>query len=197
MTRVLGGHPWVRPALLTLAALLAVYALHLATGLGNALGLRSFMDTWVSGGIPLGAACLEAILLVEDVESVCRSTSRILARHGYGVLEAPDGAGAPAAYRSGGVAPDLLLPVVVTPNMSGHELREHIAALDPALPVVYMSGYSERHPGVEVPADEAATLLEKPFTPDALLRAVGGALRAGKRTSLPVTHPGGEQRNVP
>jgi two-component system cell cycle sensor histidine kinase/response regulator CckA len=112
----------------------------------------------------------ETILVAEDEEILRQLIEVILGRLGYRVLLAPDSR---AALEIGAREKvDLLLTDVVMPGQSGLDLAAAIRSSLPDLPVVYMSGYSaaaleDRSP---IPADD--TLLQKPFTPASLGRAV-------------------------
>jgi PAS domain S-box-containing protein len=114
----------------------------------------------------------ETILLVEDEEDVRGLAREVLERQGYTVLEAGDGVQALQRCESEGDRIDLILTDVVMPRMSGRELVDRVRVTRPALPVLYMSGYTEdailRH-GVR---DSSMLLLSKPFSPDDLTRKV-------------------------
>lgn len=76
---------------------------------------------------------------------------------------------------------DLLLTDVVMPGKNGRELADALALRFSTLRVLFMSGYSENavlHRGVP---EAGVVLLEKPFSPNALLRSVREVLD----TSLP------------
>jgi len=118
----------------------------------------------------------ETVLLVEDEDSVRRFAGRVLRRAGYTVLDAHDGIEAlriASAYE--GTIP-ILVTDVVMPGMSGRVLADRFIALHPEARVLFMSGYTNdaivHH---RVPNSEA-TLLEKPFDPATLLRAVRGLI---------------------
>jgi PAS domain S-box-containing protein len=114
----------------------------------------------------------ETILLVEDEEDVRALAREVLERQGYTVLEAADGAQALQVHEQEGARIDLILTDVVMPRMSGRELVDRVRATRPAMPVLYMSGYTEdailRH-GVR---DASILLLGKPFTPADLVRKI-------------------------
>jgi CheY-like chemotaxis protein len=114
------------------------------------------------------------VLLVEDEDGVRRVTRRILAAHGFRVIDARDAE--EARRRFAEERPALLLTDVVMPGTSGPELAAQLQREDPQLAVLFMSGYSDR-------ADVwgAGTVLQKPFTDDALLARVGEALRPALR----------------
>jgi two-component system, cell cycle sensor histidine kinase and response regulator CckA len=110
------------------------------------------------------------ILVVEDDNGVRRFASRVLEAAGYRVLTASGGAAAIEA--AAGSPLQLLLTDVVMPGMSGRDVATRLAAIQPGLRVLYMSGHTDKgivHDGVlELDID----FLAKPFTADALLAAV-------------------------
>jgi DNA-binding NtrC family response regulator len=71
---------------------------------------------------------------------------------------------------------DLVLMDVVMPRMGGPEAYRAMQAMRPTLPVVFASGYGGREPPSALSIDSARILLDKPYDPDQLLRAVRQAL---------------------
>ncbi|HKQ57008.1 MAG TPA: response regulator [Candidatus Eisenbacteria bacterium] len=121
-----------------------------------------------------GGACAgsETVLLVEDEESIRRVLRQSLELHGYAVLEAGDGTEAVSICERRDQAIDLLVTDVVMPLMSGPELAQRLTMVRPNLPVLFISGYTDRalvHQGLRA-ANTA--FLQKPFTPDVLARKV-------------------------
>jgi PAS domain S-box-containing protein len=110
------------------------------------------------------------IMLVEDEELVRSLLQEVLERAGYDVLAAADADEATALARSAGEI-DLLVTDLGLPGTGGSVLAERLARERPGLLVLYTSGY------VDAEQREAADVLEKPFTPDDLLRRVGTLLR--------------------
>jgi two-component system, cell cycle sensor histidine kinase and response regulator CckA len=114
----------------------------------------------------------ETILLVEDEEQVRAVACAILRRYGYHVLETSNGVD--ARVTSDGFAKEihLLLTDVVMPGMSGRKLAEELTLRRPQMKVLYASGYTDDaivHHGVLA---AGVAFLQKPFTPDAILRKV-------------------------
>ncbi len=71
----------------------------------------------------------------------------------------------------------LLLTDVVMPGMQGKEVADRITALQPQVPVLFMSGYAESVLAPEM-TPAGTMLLDKPFSEEALLRKVEEALTA-------------------
>ena len=119
----------------------------------------------------------ETLLLVEDEASVRDLAARALREYGYTVLEASNGALALQMIDDGaGNEIQLLITDVVMPVMGGCDLAGHVALSRPDLPVLYVSGYTDKaivHHGV---LDEGTLFLQKPFTADALVEKVRAVL---------------------
>jgi two-component system, cell cycle sensor histidine kinase and response regulator CckA len=108
------------------------------------------------------------ILLVDDEEPVRRVASRMLARHGYDVV-APGTPSEALVLLSADTAGDfsLLVTDIVMPDISGPDLAAQARAIQPALKVLFMSGYAA---GADEVRDES--FLPKPFDEETLLGKV-------------------------
>jgi CheY-like chemotaxis protein len=136
------------------------------------------------GGAPpragAGATRTGATVLVVDDESAVRTiTARTLERGGFRVLQAGTGADALKLVDRHG-PPDLVLTDLSMPGLGGAELARRLRERWPALPVLFMSGFSAeelvRRGGIVADVE----MIQKPFTPARLLEWVDAALsRAG------------------
>jgi PAS domain S-box-containing protein len=114
----------------------------------------------------------ETLLLLEDDDEVRRLAERVLVQHGYRVLVAatPMQALAIAGEHAGRI--HLLLSDVVLPGMSGRSLADHLLSVRSGIHVLFMSGYTDDaivHDGI---LDPGTSFIQKPFTPEALIRKV-------------------------
>jgi PAS domain S-box-containing protein len=118
----------------------------------------------------------ETILVVEDDDRVRRVSVAALQRHGYRVLESRTAEAAQLLFNEHHASIDMVVSDVVLPRKSGPSLAHDLRALRPDLRVLFVSGYTENaflssgavEPGIE--------LLEKPFTPETLVRHVRAIL---------------------
>jgi DNA-binding response OmpR family regulator len=116
------------------------------------------------------------ILVVEDEEEVRALARDVLEMNGYAVLEALDVADATRLAETHPGPIHLLITDVVMPGARGPELARRLRARRPDLRVLCMSGYPESAEGrVEGEAGWNAWL-QKPFTPDGLMRKVRDCL---------------------
>jgi two-component system cell cycle sensor histidine kinase/response regulator CckA len=121
----------------------------------------------------------ETILLVEDEEDVRMLASEVLAEHGYTVLQGRHGHEALEVSGRYEGRIHLLLTDVVMPQLGGRELADRLRVLRPDTRVLFTSGYPDdavlRH---RVSRADKTPLLEKPYSPDTLLRRVRELLDA-------------------
>jgi CheY-like chemotaxis protein len=114
------------------------------------------------------------ILVVDDDQTVLRIVSSMLRRGGYSTHVASSGEAAEQLLEQQGGGVDAMVVDLRMPGISGVELAERARVRYPRVATVFMSGYTdeplEQPPGADV--------LEKPFTGERLLRAVGDALAA-------------------
>jgi CheY-like chemotaxis protein len=120
----------------------------------------------------LPAANGELILIVEDEAPVRAIAARALMDVGYRVLEAESGAVAIELLRRSPTRPALVLTDVVMPGMSGSELAAAVGRLAPGTPVLFTSGYTDGEILRRGLLEPGADFLPKPFSPEALVRAV-------------------------
>ena len=125
---------------------------------------------------PLG----QTVLIADDEEPVRRVASRLLARNGYDVREAANGAEALHILATSEGAIDLLVSDIIMPEMGGLELARRVALDFPGLPVLLISGYSDSQElGQSIPAH--LDLLQKPFSGTELTAAVARCLTRAAR----------------
>src|ERR1051326_3422694 len=116
---------------------------------------------------------MEPVILVVDDEPVIRVLAkRFLERSGYRAMDAGSGAEALNVLRQKPCNIALLLTDIVMPGISGIELAQEARTVRPALPVVFMSGYSSRLPD----SDARYPCLQNPFKRQELVRLVADAL---------------------
>jgi PAS domain S-box-containing protein len=116
----------------------------------------------------------ETILLVEDEAQVRALVRTVLQRSGYHVIEAQSGRDALLVSQKHAGTIDLLLTDVIMPQMSGPQLAERLG--DRVTKVLYMSGYTEDSMVRQGLVDASVALLQKPITPQALVRKVRDVL---------------------
>ncbi|HET8656812.1 MAG TPA: PAS domain S-box protein [Longimicrobiaceae bacterium] len=118
----------------------------------------------------------ETVLLVEDELAVRVLVRRVLDRAGYRILEADGPRSALELLDSIDAPIDVLLTDVVMPGMSGRELADRVVPRLPGVRVLFMSGYTDEAIAQHGVLEAGVALLEKPFTPEILLRKLRDVL---------------------
>ncbi len=116
----------------------------------------------------------ETLLLVEDEVQLRELLVHVLSNQGYKVISAGNGPDALRKLKEFPGPLDLLLTDVIMPEMRGQDLAEKLLQQSPGLAVIYMSGYTDNalvHNG-SFPGAAPNNFLQKPFTPDRVLRLV-------------------------
>jgi PAS domain S-box-containing protein len=122
--------------------------------------------------LPPRSRSAECVLVVEDEDILRAVMRRSLEDAGYRVLEAGSAAEALKLVRENNRSIDLLLTDVIMPGKSGRELAEEVALLRPRLPMLYTSGYTDGDIERRGLLPPGSAFLQKPVTPEALVRAV-------------------------
>jgi two-component system cell cycle sensor histidine kinase/response regulator CckA len=103
------------------------------------------------------------ILLVEDEEGLRALNARGLTSRGYSVLEAGNGVEAIEVLEKHGDV-DLVVSDVVMPEMDGPTLLKELRRRNPAVKIIFVSGYAEEAFSKNLPSAEQYAFLAKPFT---------------------------------
>ncbi|MBL8959965.1 MAG: PAS domain S-box protein [Gemmatimonadetes bacterium] len=142
----------------------------------------SFRVYWpVSGELPTARAApevdavrggTETLLVAEDADAIRELVSRATSAVGYRVITARDGREACARLAEHVDAVDLVILDMVMPRLNGRGALEEMRRQRPDLPCLFLSGYSASEVTEQWLKDNGCTLLHKPVTPQALLRAI-------------------------
>ncbi|UCH07274.1 MAG: response regulator [Deltaproteobacteria bacterium] len=114
------------------------------------------------------------VLVIDDEDIVLKSVSKILSEEDYQVDVSSSGRQGIdwAIDRSY----DVVLTDIRMPDIGGMRVLRDIKRAKPSLAVIMITGYASVQSAVQAMQLGAADYLEKPFTPDQLLKAVASAL---------------------
>jgi DNA-binding NtrC family response regulator len=115
-------------------------------------------------------------LVIDDEQIVLDSVSRILTEDAYEVDTSLSGRQGLTKALEGRY--DVVLTDIRMPDIGGMRVLRDVKRARPSLPVVIITGYATVRSAVQAMKLGAADYLEKPFTPEQLLKAVRSALEA-------------------
>lgn len=117
---------------------------------------------------------MSRILFADDEEHLRRVADQAFRLEGLNAHMFED-----AAHLWGEVARDLdgvIVSDIRMPEMSGIELLEHVMEVDPAIPVILITGHGDVELAVQCMRKGAYDFVEKPYEPQRLIEAVRRAL---------------------
>jgi len=103
------------------------------------------------------------ILVVEDEETVRRTVERILIVLGFDVVLACDGRDGVEKFTQDPRRFKLVLLDLTMPKLDGSQVFGEIRRIDPMIPVILMSGYSEQEATARFSGRGLAGFIQKPF----------------------------------
>jgi DNA-binding NtrC family response regulator len=115
------------------------------------------------------------VLIVEDEANMRRVLGALIARDGFEVAEARDGAEALDRIREGGI--DAVLTDLRMPQMNGLELLGEVVRRHPEIPVVLLTAHGTVGSAVEALKHGAFDYLTKPFEPDEVRQVIRKAVQ--------------------
>lgn len=121
----------------------------------------------------------ETILVAEDEDAVRGLVESLLCNLGYRVLVSADGEQALKVWDQRRDEINLLLLDVVMPRLGGLEVYDRIRSEGSRTPVLFATGYSAEIVRGGVDAIKDASLIQKPYTLDALSRKIREILDGG------------------
>jgi two-component system cell cycle sensor histidine kinase/response regulator CckA len=121
----------------------------------------------------------ETILVVEDEEMVRDWIVRFLEQQGYRCLAAVDGVEALQVMQAHTESIDLVVSDLLMPRMNGRELAEHLAGVQPDIPMLFLSGFTDDEMVRRNLLQSGAAFLQKPFDPQAFATMLRELLRVG------------------
>lgn len=124
--------------------------------------------------MPRGAG--ERVLVVDDEAAIRQIVRQTLDAHGYATAEASNGREAIDLIESGGEPFDLVLTDMMMPVMDGAATARYLVEHHPAIRVVAASGLNANGGVARARELGISHFIAKPFTTDALLRALREAL---------------------
>jgi PAS domain S-box-containing protein len=134
----------------------------------------------------------DGLVLVVDDEGVVREAMvEILSAAGLAVLEAENGQKGIGLFRQHEQELRLVLLDLSMPEMSGEQVFYELRALNPTIPVLLVSGYSE-HEVLDRFVNTGLTgFIQKPFTRESLLQQIEPHLQSGGALAAPAPHSNG------
>jgi len=131
----------------------------------------------------------ETILIAEDHEGLRQMSQEALTGLGYSIVLARDGREAIEKFEANPREISLVVLDVVMPRLGGLAALERIRGIDPSIPVIFTSGYSEESEILSSLVSRGkAVLLQKPYPPKDLARKIREVLDRTSRKQSP-GHP--------
>jgi len=124
------------------------------------------------------------VLVIDDDRDMCLLLKKFLERNSYEVIDFTSGKKALVWYEEN--TPDIVLCDLRLEDMSGLEVLQKMKSVNPSLPFLIITGYSDVKTAVEIMRHGAYDYITKPLFPDEILMTIKQALENGGKSSAPV-----------
>jgi PAS domain S-box-containing protein len=122
----------------------------------------------------------EYIMVVDDENTILEISKITLEVNGYNVLLAADGIEAISVFTQHREKIDLVITDMNMPNMDGLTLIRVLEKINPSLPIIGVSGLTEKVKLAEINELNIKCFLTKPYTAEKLLKTIGAVLSPAK-----------------
>ncbi|NTW98992.1 MAG: response regulator [Geobacteraceae bacterium] len=114
----------------------------------------------------------KTILIVEDEDQLSFFFRKLMEGEGYNVITASNGQEAVDSYKTNPDRIDMVLMDIKMPVMSGIEAHKELKQIDPCVPVLLMSAYTQE----SLEGIATSYFIRKPMRPSELLNAISEVL---------------------
>jgi CheY-like chemotaxis protein len=126
----------------------------------------------------------ETILVVDDDASLRQLSEKFLGMFGYTIITAVDGLDALVQFRENRNRIDLVIMDVIMPKMNGEDAFNEMKKINPAVKVIFISGYTGDIIHKRGMLDQSLFFVSKPLNPKKLLSKVREVLGAINQTAV-------------
>jgi CheY-like chemotaxis protein len=126
---------------------------------------------------------MRTILVVDDEPMALKLVQSILEKRGFEVLVSTSPKQAVKLFESQRDRIELLISDIVMPEMDGTKLASRLVAINPELPVLFMSGFVTENEVADTSAICQFAFIRKPFRPATLVQAVQKMLTGDDQTA--------------
>ncbi|HXL14465.1 MAG TPA: response regulator [Methylomirabilota bacterium] len=120
------------------------------------------------------------VLVVDDEEPVRQVAFEILSHLGYSVVTVPSGEEAVEGIKNG-TNPDVVLLDIIMPGMNGYQTLRALREIEPDLPILISTGYSDRAAAASLIEEGANGFVNKPYHIETLAAQLEKTQRESKR----------------
>ena len=114
------------------------------------------------------------VLVIDDDRDMCLLLKKFLERNNYEVIDFTSGKKALAWYDEN--KPDIVLCDLRLEDLSGLEVLKKMKSVNPNLPFLIITGYSDVKSAVEIMRHGAYDYITKPLFPDEILMTIKQAM---------------------
>ena len=112
------------------------------------------------------------LLIVDDEQPLRELLETVFSRYACNLLFATNGEEAVTLYMQHHSSIDLIIMDIQMPVMGGYDAYQQIQIVNPTVPVIFMSGYTDEDQSEILYSLDNVTFIQKPYDLDALLNSV-------------------------